>query len=741
MITMSMARNGLQLTGPGAAYLRVSGDRQEVDRQMASRAAFEKRHGVKIAAQHQYEDDMPRDLSDKRPDFQKMLRAAKAGQIKWIYIDQIDRLGYADNWELVEIVSIFRKAGCKLYDAGDKEWTGRELMSFFEVGLAGHQSHEEQKTRSHRSLGGMIVKARAGEWQGGPPKLGFDIGCFDKVTGAELWRVVFEGRDQDGMTKRRGKMRPVYHVRRQKVYPDGRTERFGGNVVFRTNKDSQVMRIVPSRDPARLAAARGVFTRYATESITFFALARWLNRQGIRNSFGNCFQSRDISELLRDESYLGYPTFSKRRNGRFHRVAAGNVFELEPGLKGKDTENKREDIIKSSARFFEPLVDRPTWDAVQKKLGARKARGHAPRNPDLYLAGLVHCAGCGLPMVARTDRMEYSCGSWDRHRARGTLADSPCLRNGVKQVVIEEYIGRYLEETGRRLEILVGPDLNTDHLTSNQDGQERGAWDGFVQGMGRLTDYLARHHPEEYDAILAEAEARHAEADRQGRAGGDTPPPPGGYLAGTLGRINLAEINRADQDARPRSCGDFADACIQRYRALFDPQAVLAELAKKKAEHDRLVIGWADLPTKRAKDTARTRLEKLEGEMEELERQREDAAALVEGYYRQMLDLRQAVEAARHAMHKERTDQALRQRAEALRSILCDGGIEAEFVLTGKRSRGPGQAGSRLVALTFRPTVGDTRRLEVTPEEGAGAGEGEGAGAGGNGGYRSQGSP
>ena len=44
--------------------------------------------------------------------------------------------------------------------------------------------------------------------------------------------------------------------------------------------------------------------------------------------------------LLSDEVYLGYPTFRKRRNGRFHRFDnEGGIVELEPELRGKDTES------------------------------------------------------------------------------------------------------------------------------------------------------------------------------------------------------------------------------------------------------------------------------------------------------------------------------------------------------------------------------------------------------------------
>src|SRR5262249_54803836 len=141
------------------------------------------------------------------------------------------------------------------------------------------------------------------------------------------------------------------------------------NVVFRTTPETQVMRIVPTRDEARRAAAQGVFTRYATEAVSFFDLAKWLNNLGIRNSFGNTFQSNDIRKMLSDEAYLGYPTFSKRRRGRSPRYdAGGGMGETDPAPGGRNRGSAPADMIRSATRLFEPLVDRPTWVAVQNKL-------------------------------------------------------------------------------------------------------------------------------------------------------------------------------------------------------------------------------------------------------------------------------------------------------------------------------------------------------------------------------------
>jgi DNA invertase Pin-like site-specific DNA recombinase len=53
---MSFKSNGLQLTGTGAAYLRVSTDKQDTERQIQSVHLFEEQFDVKVARRFWSED-------------------------------------------------------------------------------------------------------------------------------------------------------------------------------------------------------------------------------------------------------------------------------------------------------------------------------------------------------------------------------------------------------------------------------------------------------------------------------------------------------------------------------------------------------------------------------------------------------------------------------------------------------------------------------------------------------------
>jgi hypothetical protein len=286
-------------------------------------------------------------------------------------------------------------------------------------------------------------------------------------------------------------------------------------------------------------------------------------------------------------------------------------------------------------------------------------------------------------MVARGDRLEYYCGTWHRHRTKGTLAESPCCRNGVRQAVLEEYVHRYLTDAGKKLDALTVGCPSADYLTNavvdlttgdtrikgaspagKLEGDLHSTHDAYVDNYLRLLDYVRDHDPEGWAAMWE-----------------------------GLGDAHEPAVERA----------------VEAYRRCFDPSGLEADIEKLEAEHTALMRQWADLPTPRAKEKAKAELAALEARIEELEKQRQDIGATVTAQWSQVLDLALAVKETHRAMESEEGAHALRHRAEALRGLLVS--INCEFVVTGKHSSGPGQAGSRLVAVEFLPVAGDGLRL------------------------------
>jgi hypothetical protein len=158
------------------------------------------------------------------------------------------------------------------------------------------------------------------------------------------------------------------------------------------------------------------------------------------------------------------------------------------------------------------------------------------------------------------DRYEYVCGTYFKAAAgRIPRSECKCLRNGVFQDVLDGYIEQYLEEAGKRLDLLTQAPQEgngTSHLTDRLQEQEFGAWGEFSAGMGRLETYLAEHHEEEYHAMVKES-------------------------------YNPESPNAAG----------FIHQCLDLYRHHFNPDSLTADIERLEGEHSALMERWSDLPT------------------------------------------------------------------------------------------------------------------------------------------------
>src|SRR5207237_7534560 len=124
--------------GPGAGYVRVSDDQQDTLRQYEALHAFEKRHGVTIPEANWFKDEgWARDTADRRPDFQRLMKLAETGRVRWIVVDQLDRFGTKNAKQLITYLHRLDEAGCKLYDAAGKEWTGEDIATIITAGVEG----------------------------------------------------------------------------------------------------------------------------------------------------------------------------------------------------------------------------------------------------------------------------------------------------------------------------------------------------------------------------------------------------------------------------------------------------------------------------------------------------------------------------------------------------------------------------------------------------------------------------
>ena len=431
--------------GVGAYYVRVSDDVQDIKRQVEGIQRWLNRHGVVVPEQFRFMDEgFVRDLPLLRPEFQKMMKAVDAGQIRWIVADRQDRFGSKDKYQFISFMHRLREGMCRFFTVDDKCWNDDSMMSFMEGGFGAETSEKEQKEKGWRVLGAQIEKARRGEWSGGHIAYGMDVACYDKLN-QEKWRVIIEGRDLTGSKPgKSGTRRRVYSTRRLKVFPDGKTERFDGIRNFPASEKDDTLRQTPSKDKTKLAVIREVFTKFATEDISPTQIATFLNSVGVPHHYSDRWKHFHVREMLKNPIYSGYQRWNSNGQGRFYEFLDGEPRAVD------DANGRRErlksDWVLSDNRLFDPLISDEIWAAVEARFDENLRPTRSPKSADLWLSGLLYCAHCHQPMrgMKRPTRTEYFCSTYAEKKDK-----CGCLRHCVNHKLIEAEIRRYLEESGK----------------------------------------------------------------------------------------------------------------------------------------------------------------------------------------------------------------------------------------------------------------------------------------------------
>ena len=215
--------------------------------------------------------------------------------------------------------------------------------------------------------------------------------------------------------------------------------------------------LIESDDPTKVQTLRWLFSRYADSDIGLRSLADDLNTRGVLGPAGGLWHLGTIREILRNAAYAGDFIWAKRRIGKYHRVAAGEVKErstLERKTDGEARTMRNSEAEWIVNRDAHPaLVDRETFARVQAKLLDRKGRTTAGKrkNGDGYvLSGLVFCAHCGQKMygtqqtVRRHGKVyqynKYICSTYH------TKGQNQCGYHNVRQDELVPFLLRKLRD-------------------------------------------------------------------------------------------------------------------------------------------------------------------------------------------------------------------------------------------------------------------------------------------------------
>jgi DNA invertase Pin-like site-specific DNA recombinase/uncharacterized coiled-coil protein SlyX len=492
-----------RLNGNGAYYIRVSTDRQDTQRQQDTVNQWLASHEVKIGPQFRFEDDgFERDRPDLRPEFQRMMKCAESKLIQWIIVDAQDRFGTRDKHQFIHFMYLLREFGWHLFTVAGKCLTDDSIVAFFEGGLGADTSEKEQREKSHRILTGKLPRAKRGEWQGGHIAYGTDVVCFGPDN-KERWRVVIDGRKLAGTKQgRNGKPKRIYSTLRMKVFPNGKSIAFEGDNNFPARESDERLELRPSKDKGRLAVVREVFSKYAAEAVSPSKLATYLNTLGVKHYYAESWAHFHVREMLKNPIYIGYQRWNSNGQGRFHEFIGGKESQVT------DTHGRRErlkeDWVLSERQLFKPMISMEIWEATQGKIERNPPKRRDPKSADLWLTGLLFCSHCGQPMrgMKRPTRCEYFCGSY---ASNGT--NKECLRHCINHKVAEEYIQKYLKESGREAEVLLKAQ-ETGHLDLLQPYHEkhRSSLMRFCFALGRTVDVVLKHS--DWEDVLRQCGAK-----------------------------------------------------------------------------------------------------------------------------------------------------------------------------------------------------------------------------------------
>ncbi|QDV84560.1 recombinase family protein [Stieleria magnilauensis] len=452
-----------------AAYIRVSSDKQDVQRQRQSITDWAVRTDSTIG--HWFEDSEgknPRDQAAKRPEFQKLLKAVESGLIRQIIVDSQDRFGTKDVYQFGQFVTLLRENNCELWSVSQGNLTADDDATILTNTIGALTSTREQKEKATRSVGGLVKTAKAGLYPGGVAPYGLDVVCF--ANGSEKWRVRWHSQTE-----------------RTRIYPDGRKEQFNGRGNMPASDPTDELRFRPGCEK-RLGVIRQIFGWYATEDISPHKIATRLNDAGIVNAYNNNWNKVGVRSLLANPVYVGLPAWNKRGRPRFKEYVNGQIQDVT------DKKTRRRDpseFVQPDSVEFEPIVTGDVWDKVQEKLSASSQKAKRPSQvANLWLKRFLVCGGCGKPMVAcapqgRTTYGSYICGNYNTF---GKENPTGCRCHRVKHSVLEALVEKYLEEVDPQLVELAEPPENTVRKFAGEEFNK--AYAEQMKLWARMTDYV-----------------------------------------------------------------------------------------------------------------------------------------------------------------------------------------------------------------------------------------------------------
>jgi DNA invertase Pin-like site-specific DNA recombinase len=186
-------------------------------------------------------------------------------------------------------------------------------------------------------------------------------------------------------------------------------------------------------DPDKAAVVKELFVRYAAGADSLRSLARELTARGVPTATGGGeWAPSSVRRILTNPVYTGDLVWNRATRSKYHAITPDGP-QPRPGerrLRGNG-----EDAWVVTPDAHPALVDRATFEAVQRRLAGQRGQTTPGGRGRFLFTGLIRCGMCGHRMHGRTEG-RYKGKPWKVYVCAGGHQYGVCRLRSVRESAV-----------------------------------------------------------------------------------------------------------------------------------------------------------------------------------------------------------------------------------------------------------------------------------------------------------------
>lgn len=205
-------------------------------------------------------------------------------------------------------------------------------------------------------------------------------------------------------------------------------------------------------DEPEAKIVRKVFDMYLNKGKGFYAIAKWLNEEGIPSKQNKEWHLRSVKLMLSNPAYKGTLVWNRRDSNK----------------KNRQVRDEEEWIVLDNA--VPVIIEKETWEQVQERHTKKSIANRAKTSPHL-LGGLLRCGNCGSGMSigwSGSEPKRYRVYRCSANKNKGT-----CTSKQYRAEDVEKWFKQGLLNLSQSLNYKVIPYLLENEVHSHKEKQEQ----------------------------------------------------------------------------------------------------------------------------------------------------------------------------------------------------------------------------------------------------------------------------